>query len=66
MKAAADWMREHLGRPGNLLLTGFSAGGVGSTSNYAVLRDRLAPKGRSTLMADSGLKYLSTDVYRGR
>ncbi|WP_374567094.1 pectin acetylesterase-family hydrolase [Ideonella sp.] len=54
VKAAADWMREHLGRPGNLLLTGFSAGGVGSTSNYAVLRDRLAPKGRATLMADSG------------
>lgn len=54
IRAAADWMRQHLGRPGNLLMTGFSAGGVGSTANYAVLRDRLAPRGRSTLMADSG------------
>lgn len=54
VKAAADWMRKNLGRPGNLLLTGFSAGGVGSTANYAVLRDTLAPKGRATLMADSG------------
>ncbi|MFO1339285.1 MAG: pectin acetylesterase-family hydrolase [Burkholderiaceae bacterium] len=54
VKAAADWMRKHLGRPGNLLLTGFSAGGVGSTANYAVLRDKLAPTGRATLMADSG------------
>jgi len=54
VKAASDWMRQHLGRPGHLLLTGFSAGGVGSTSNYAIVRDALAPKGRATLMADSG------------
>lgn len=54
IRAAADWMRQHLGRPGNLLLTGFSAGGVGSTANYAIVRDRLAPRGRATLMADSG------------
>lgn len=54
VKAAGDWMRQHLGRPGHLLLTGFSAGGVGSTANYAILRDRLAPSGRATLMTDSG------------
>ncbi|MEK8031625.1 pectin acetylesterase-family hydrolase [Ideonella sp. DXS29W] len=54
VKAAADWMRRNLGRPGHLLLTGFSAGGVGSTANYAIVRDALAPRGRATLMADSG------------
>jgi hypothetical protein len=53
-RAAADWMRKHLGRPGHLLMTGFSAGGVGATAQYAVLRDKLSPTGRATLMADSG------------
>lgn len=54
VKAASDWLRRNLGRPSNLLLTGFSAGGVGSTAQYAVMRDALAPTGRATLMADSG------------
>lgn len=54
VKAASDWLRKNLGRPSNLLLTGFSAGGVGSTAQYAVMRDVLAPTGRATLMADSG------------
>ncbi|HEV8691159.1 MAG TPA: pectin acetylesterase-family hydrolase, partial [Ideonella sp.] len=54
VRAAADWLRQHMGRPGNLLLTGFSAGGVGATAQYAIVRDALAPRGRATLMADSG------------
>lgn len=54
IRAAADWMRQHLGRPDKLLLSGFSAGGVGATANYAIVRDRLAPGGRATLLADSG------------
>ncbi len=54
VRAAADWLRTHLGRPNQLVLTGFSAGGVGSTATYPILRDRLAPTGRATLLADSG------------
>lgn len=54
VKAASDWLRKNMGRPSNLLLTGFSAGGVGATAQYAVMRDVLAPTGRATLMADSG------------
>jgi hypothetical protein len=54
MRAAAAWLRAHLGRPEQLLITGFSAGGVGATANYGVLRDTLAPTGRASLIADSG------------
>jgi hypothetical protein len=54
VRAAADWLRAQLGRPNQLVLTGFSAGGVGSTATYPIVRDRLAPTGRATLLADSG------------
>ncbi|MBI3157315.1 MAG: hypothetical protein HYZ20_18195 [Burkholderiales bacterium] len=52
--AAARWLRDTLGAPGQLLLTGYSAGGVGSTANYAVVRDTLEPTGQVSLLADSG------------
>jgi hypothetical protein len=51
---ASSWIRQHMGRPGRLLLTGFSAGGVAATAQYAIARDTLAPSGRTTLLADSG------------
>ncbi len=54
VRAAAQWLRNNLGRPNQLLLTGFSAGGVGSTATYPVVRDTLAPTGRTSLLADSG------------
>ncbi len=54
VRAAAAWLRANLGRPDQLLITGFSAGGVGATANYGVLRDALAPTGRASLIADSG------------
>lgn len=54
VRAAAQWLRSHLGRPNQLLLTGFSAGGVGSTATYPIVRDTLAPTGRTSLLADSG------------
>lgn len=54
VRAAAQWLRSNLGRPGQLLLTGFSAGGVGSTATYPIMRDTLAPSGRTSLLADSG------------
>jgi hypothetical protein len=54
ISAAASWIRQNMGRPGRLLMTGFSAGGVGATAQYAVVRDTLAPTGRTTLLADSG------------
>jgi hypothetical protein len=53
VKGAAQWLRNQWGQPGELLLTGFSAGGVGSTTTYAVVRQALQP-GRSSLLADSG------------
>jgi hypothetical protein len=52
--AAAQWLRSNLGRPAQLLSTGFSAGGVGSTATYALMRDTLSPTGRASLLADSG------------
>lgn len=54
VRAAAAWLRANLGQPGQLLLTGYSAGGVGSTTTYAMVRETLQPTGRSTLLADSG------------
>ena len=53
-QVAAQWIRNNMGRPKQLLVTGFSAGGVGATSNYAVMRNTLAPTGRSSLLGDSG------------
>lgn len=52
--AAARWMRQNMGQPSKLVLTGFSAGGVGSTVTYALMRDTLQPTGRVSLLADSG------------
>lgn len=51
---AAHWLRANIGQPNQLLLTGFSAGGVGSTTTYPLMRDILQPTGRSSLLADSG------------
>jgi hypothetical protein len=53
VQAVADWMAANLKRPDHLLLTGFSAGGVGSTANYAFMRQTLKPK-KMALLADSG------------
>jgi hypothetical protein len=52
-KAVAAWLGAHMAHPAQLLVTGFSAGGVGSTANYALLRTAMAPK-KSALLADSG------------
>jgi acetyl esterase/lipase len=54
IRAAAAWLRANQGRPDNLLLTGFSAGGVGATTTYALMRDTLDPKKSSQLLSDSG------------
>jgi hypothetical protein len=54
IRGTAQWLRDNLGAPEDLLLTGFSAGGVGSTVTYAMVRDILQPTGRSSLLADSG------------
>lgn len=54
IRAAAKWLRDNLGQPQDLMLTGFSAGGVGSTATYGIMRDALQPTGRSSLIADSG------------
>ena len=52
--AAAQWLRGHLGQPAKMLLTGFSAGGAGSTVTYALVRGILQPTGNASLLADSG------------
>ncbi len=54
IRGAAQWLRANLGQPKDLLLTGFSAGGAGSTVTYGLVRDTLQPTGRSSLLADSG------------
>lgn len=52
-KAVADWMAKNMPRPAQLLLTGFSAGGVGSTALYPSFREKLKPT-KMALLADSG------------
>jgi hypothetical protein len=49
----AKWLGKNFARPDQLLVTGFSAGGAGSTANYGWLRLALNPK-KSALLADSG------------
>ena len=51
--AMANWLAANFKRPDQLLVTGFSAGGAGSTANYGWLRLALNPK-KSALLADSG------------
>ncbi len=53
VQAAAEWLKQNLPRPTQLLVTGFSAGGVGSTAHYARVRTAMQPA-RSALLADSG------------
>jgi hypothetical protein len=52
-KAVTAWMAANMPKPDQLLLTGFSAGGTGSTANYPQMRTGLKPK-YSALLADSG------------
>lgn len=54
IQAAANWLRTNLGQPRKMMLTGYSAGGVGSTTTYALVRNTLQPTGAATLLADSG------------
>lgn len=54
IRAAATWLRNNLGRPNQLLVSGFSAGGTGATATYPLMRDTLKPTGRASLLADSG------------
>jgi hypothetical protein len=52
-QAVAHWMAAHMTTPTHLLLTGFSAGGVGSTANYPAFRSTIKPK-KMALLADAG------------
>lgn len=52
-KALSAWMASNMPRPEHLLVSGSSAGGVGSTANYGILRQALKPL-KSALAADSG------------
>ena len=54
ISAAAQWLRANVGQPAKMMLTGYSAGGVGSTITYALMRNTLQPTGKATLIADSG------------
>lgn len=52
-QAIANWMAKNMPRPSQLLMTGFSAGGVGSMAQYDTFRSTLKPT-RSSLLSDSG------------
>jgi hypothetical protein len=51
--AMAQWLGANMKRPDHLLVTGFSAGGAGSTANYGWIRLAMNPR-KSALLADSG------------
>ncbi|MGV2289174.1 pectin acetylesterase-family hydrolase [Trinickia sp. YCB016] len=54
VNAALDWLKQHgMSKPDQLLVWGASAGGYGSTLNYASIRTALQP-GRSALFNDAG------------
>jgi len=52
-KAVTAWMAANLPKPDVLLLTGFSAGGTGSTANFAQMRTGTHAR-NAALLADSG------------
>lgn len=52
-RAVVAWLKNHLQRPAQLVLSGSSAGGVGSLIHYYPLRRDMAPN-RGFLLADSG------------
>jgi hypothetical protein len=52
-KAVTAWMAANMPKPEVLLLTGFSAGGTGSTANFPQMRTTLGAK-NAALLADSG------------
>jgi hypothetical protein len=59
IRAVAKWIRNNLGQPKDLLVTGFSAGSLGATANYPVMRNTLQPTRNSSLLADSGMHIAS-------
>lgn len=52
-KALGAWMAANMPQPEQLLVTGASAGGVGATANYGIIRLAVNPL-KSALVADSG------------
>jgi hypothetical protein len=53
MKYVASWMSSNMGAPEQLLVTGFSAGGVASSVHYPTFREALRPR-KSALLSDGG------------
>jgi len=53
VRAVLAWLKENLPKPPQMLATGCSAGGVGSLTNYAHIRNDLNPI-KSFLLNDSG------------
>ena len=56
MRAVVSWLKDNVQRPGQMLMTGCSAGGTGSLTNYAHVRRDLAAS-RNYLIDDSGPIY---------
>lgn len=52
-QAVAAWLGQNLPGQSVLMLTGFSAGSIGATANYDLLRSAMRPQ-RAVLLADSG------------
>jgi hypothetical protein len=52
-QALSAWMAKNMPKPSQLLVTGFSAGGVGSLAQYDTVRSAVKPT-RSSLLSDSG------------
>ncbi|WP_374593548.1 pectin acetylesterase-family hydrolase [Aquabacterium sp.] len=53
VKALASWLGANLPNQSQVLVTGFSAGGVGSTAAYDAIRSAMKAK-KTALLADSG------------
>ncbi|WP_443191122.1 pectin acetylesterase-family hydrolase [Pseudomonas indica] len=53
VRAVVGWLKDNLQRPTQMLTTGCSAGGAGSLTNHAAIRQDIAPD-RGFLIDDSG------------
>lgn len=55
-RAVVAWVKNNLQRPAQMLVTGCSAGGAGSLTNYAAIRGDIAPT-KGYMINDSGPIY---------
>lgn len=65
MQVILHWMRSHVSRPAQLLVTGSSAGAYGAATHYAALKG-MFPDARGVFLGDSGQGVTTPEFEQGR